>query len=377
MTSAVDRDARSRPGVRRGSRGRLDGVGCVDEVVVVGRAVARGRSARSASGDVRCVGRARVARRCGSGRRVGRGGRSRRAASPGRRGCAARRASRRSIGCTRSSTCAKSRDCVERLRSSTRSMTSLRSYSLTASASSRIVACRASCGPARRPRRWAADGRATWRGGRAADRSGRAWCTGGCRRASARGRRIASGRLDDHLVGLAREEAADAALADAVGRDDARVGTDLGADALEEVLEDSAPSNRSWLAKVHHPDRVELELRAELRVREDGQPRRGRVQQPAQRRRAAASQHTSTGSMPFISASSRFARDRERELLGDLRIEREVRAVVAGAQRLGERVLDDRLEREHRAACRRARATPRSPGRARCARPRRSARGPS
>ena len=83
-----------------------------------------------------------------------------------------------------------------------------------------------------------------------------------------------------------REEAADAALADAVGRDDVRVDADLFADASRgaprRVL--ALPSNRCWLAKVHHPDGFELELLAELRVREDREPRRGRVQQPAQRR---------------------------------------------------------------------------------------------
>ena len=46
------------------------------------------------------------------------------------------------------------------------------------------------------------------------------------------------GDVDDHLEVLAGEEPAEAALADAVGGDDLRAGAGLGADAVEQVLED-------------------------------------------------------------------------------------------------------------------------------------------
>ena len=37
----------------------------------------------------------------------------------------------------------------------------------------------------------------------------------------------------------------------------------------------TGPSNCSWLAKVHHRDRAEIELRAQLGVSENGEPGRG------------------------------------------------------------------------------------------------------
>src|ERR1700690_3660199 len=102
----------------------------------------------------------------------------------------------------------------------------------------------------------------------------------------------------------------------------------------------TGPSNCCWLAKVHHRDRVELELGAELGVGEYGEARRGRVEEPAQPRSELRRAHEYRLDALHLGLL-RVARDRGRELLGDLRIEREVRAVVARAQRLGEGVLDE------------------------------------
>src|SRR3954451_23599011 len=87
----------------------------------------------------------------------------------------------------------------------------------------------------------------------------------------------------------------------------------------------SPPSNRSWLAKVHHSDRVELELRAELRVRENWKSGRGRVQQPADRRSQLRRADEHRLDALHLRALG-LAGDRERELLRSLRIEREIRA---------------------------------------------------
>ena len=199
---------------------------------------------------------------------------------------------------TRSSTCAKSRDSVETLRSSTRSMTSLRSSSLTASASSRIdvgvrslrLRC-AGCGDGaslRARSRIAVIGR-----GRARRRIGR---------------RI--GRLDEHLVRLRGEEAADAALADAVRpRRCARSGP-TSARTRSRRSSRTGPSNCRWLAKVHHRDRVELELRAELRVGEDREPRAPRPAAAGATRRAAGSSRRARARCPSSRPPARCARPR-------------------------------------------------------------------
>src|SRR5260221_10230139 len=107
----------------------------------------------------------------------------------------------------------------------------------------------------------------------------------------------------------------------------------------------SPPSNRSWLAKVHHSDRLELELRAELRVRKNWKAGRGRVQESANRRPQLSRTYEDRLD-PLHLRGFGFARYGERELLGGLGIECEIRTGVARAQRFRQRVLDERIERE-------------------------------
>src|SRR5258707_15672947 len=86
----------------------------------------------------------------------------------------------------------------------------------------------------------------------------------------------------------------------------------------------SPPSNRSWLAKVHHSDRVELELRAELRVRKYWTSRRGRVQEPPQRRPQLGPSHEH-GLDALHLRGFRLAGDGEGELFRGLGVECQIR----------------------------------------------------
>src|SRR5437879_3142120 len=104
------------------------------------------------------------------------------------------------------------------------------------------------------------------------------------------------------------------------------------------------PSNRCR-DKVDHSHRLELELRADLAIGEDGQPGHHVLGQAANRgaKLEAADEHRPNAALLRLAGSVRYAHG---ERLGGFRVEGKEAALLPRAQRLEQRVLKQRIDRD-------------------------------
>ena len=171
-----------------------------------------------------------------------------------------------------------------------------------------------------------------------------------------------SSDLHGDLVPLSCEEAAEPAAADLVGGDDPRGRSRTPRRTCASSGSMAGPSSNTRVGTVHHPHGLDLAVRAgDLRVRQDGVRRA-----PARSSRVSGGrswgEQASTGVTPCCSAAATSRPTSLTMASARIAVDGQERAGLARPQRLQQRLLELRVERDDGAACRRSRAGRRWPG---------------